>query len=661
MERRIENIHANCCKCKVKSLPSDGYIIPKNALKTPLLVLIISLFLPLIAIAASNQSIELMQMSNAELLIELDKTLAQKDSFETEKQKKIEHLKSELKSSIDDEQRYWLTRNLYNEYKTYDSDSALVYVDLSLHYAKKAERQKWIDETNIYRSYIYAATGLFAEATKSIDEINPNTLDHNLYLQYNEQLLFLYTHRDQYIGLNSKDNPYTSQSLQLLESLAQDLPKTDPQYCWFNGWYSLSSEEKSKEAIPNVLSVVQDSEFSSVNDAKDAWILSRLYEKTGDDDNKLRFLILSAIADVRTRNKEIASLEEVALLMLFQNDLNRANEYINYCINCANEYKSRIRIGRLADLQHRITSAYQKEADVQKKSLHKYFIALITIVILLLCTLAFSFVQNKKLRFNKKALCYANAELAEQVKEQKRLQTQLREANEKLVKVNTELCQQVDVQNELQAQLKNVNDKLTASNNKLSQQVNELEKLQIQLKEANRKLQDMYSNAKQGTIELSETNYTKERYIADIFAICSNYINKLDDFRRNIYRMLIAHRYEDLKEMTKNPELSTPEIKELYRNFDKIFLGIYPNFVSDFNTLLKPEEQIVLKNGEQLNTELRIYALVRLGLTDSTKIAQFLHCSVRTVYNTRQRIRNKAIVPKDKFAEVVNSLGKTAY
>lgn len=659
MERRTKNTYYYCSKGRVKYLLSDT-IIPKNTMKIALVILL-SLFSPLIVFSTSNQSIGLMQLNNAELLSELDKILAQKDSFEAEKQKKIEHLKNEYKSSVDDEQRYWIARNLYNEYKTYDSDSALVYVDLSLHYAKKAKRQKWIDETNIFRSYIYAATGLFAEATKSIDEINPNTLDHNLYLQYNEQLLFLYTHRDQYIGLNSKDNPYTSESLQLLESLAQDLPKTDPQYCWFNGWYSLSSEEKSKEAIPNVLSVVQESKFSSVNDAKDAWILSRLYEKIGDEDNKLRFLILSAIADIRTRNKEIASLEEVALLMLYQNDLNRANEYINYCINCANEYKSRIRVGRLADLQHRITSAYQKEAEEQEKNLHKYFIALITFVILLLFTLAFSFVQNRKLRFNKKALSDANKKLGEQVNEQKRLQSQLKEANEKLVEANSELSQQVNVQNELQAQLKDANDKLTESNNKLSQQVEEQAKLQIQLKEANEKLKDMYSNAKQGTIELSETNYTKERYIADIFAICSNYINKLDDFRRDIYRMLIAHRYEELKEMTKNPELSAPEIKELYKNFDKIFLGIYPDFVSDFNTLLRPEEQIVLKKGEQLNTELRIYALVRLGLNDSTKIAQFLHCSVRTVYNTRQRIRNKAKVPKDKFAETVKSLGKIAY
>lgn len=574
--------------------------------------ILISAFLAVSQLLAQPTQKKLMDMSNTELLVELDNTLAQREFFKNQKNAKLNHLKNELASATDIEQRYWTTRNLYNEYKTYDSDSALYYAELSLDLARKSNREKWIAEMNIFRSYIYSATGLLEEAKKSIDKVNADDLDCSLSLQYNEQLLFLYTHRDQYLGLVSKENPYTATSMELLESLAQNLPKTDPQYCWFKGWYSLSDVNKSKEAIPDVLSVVKESKFESVNDAKNAWILSRLYEKVGDKENNLKFLILSAIVDVKTYNKEIASLEQVANIMYLRNDLKRANKYINYCLNCANEYKSRIRVGCLADLELRIATAYQHEIEEQSKNLRMYFIVLTTIVILLLCTLAFSFVQDRKLHKNKVALHDANAKLSQQIEEQKSLQEQLKVMNNKLV-------------------------------------------------EANEKLKGMYSNVKQETIELYETNYTKERYIADIFAICSNYINILDDFRRNIYRMLMARRYDELKELTKNPELSNPEIKELYQNFDKVFLGIYPDFVKDFNTLLRPEEHIVLKKGEQLNTELRIYALVRLGLNDSTKIAQFLHCSVRTVYNTRQRIRNKAIIPREDFANAVKSLGKIAY
>lgn len=554
----------------------------------------------------------LIEMTNKQLLGELDWTLQHKDIYENKKKERLELIKSELAAATDIEQRYWTSRNLYNEYKTYDSDSALHYANLSLTYATQANRQKWIEEMYINRAYIYSATGLLYESQNTIDLVNPANLDRTLLLQYNEQLLFLYTHRDQYRGTNSRDNPYTAESMQLLQNQLLDLPSSDPQYCWFKGWYSLSDIDKSKEILPEILSIVSHSSFQTVTDAKNAWILSRLYEKIGDEENKFRFLILSAIADARSYNKEISSLEELAGIAYTQNDLKRANEYTSCSLNWANEYKSRVRVGNLADLQNKIASVYQRKTEEQNKNLRSYSIALVTIVILLLFTLVITFVQFRKLSINKAALNEANAQLSKQIAEQKSLQAQLKDTNDKLL-------------------------------------------------EANEKLKEMYSSAKQGAVELSETNYAKEKYIADIFSICSNYINKLDDFRRNIHAMLLAHRYADLKDLTKTPELSYAETKELYQVFDKIFLGIYPDFVKDFNKLLRPEEQITLKNGEQLNTELRIYALVRLGLNDSTKIAQFLHCSVRTVYNTRQRMRNKALIPKEEFANTVKSLGKTAY
>lgn len=563
-------------------------------------------------VCAQPSDTPLIQMTREQLLNELDWILANKNLFEDKKKEKLELLKSELAAATDVEQRYWTARNLYNEYKTYDSDSALHYANLSLQYAKAANRPKWINEMYINQSYIYSATGLLEESQNAIDLVDTDNLDRTTLLQYNEQLLFLYTHRDQYRGTNSKDNPYPAESMRLLENLVHDLPKSDPQYCWFKGWYSLSDIDKSKEALPIILSIVSESKFQTITDAKNAWILSRLYEKVGDEANKLKFLILSSIADARSYNKEISSLEEVAYYMYVRNDLKRASEYNNYCLNFANEYKSRVRVGNLADMQYKIASVYQGKAEEQNKDLRIYSIALITIVVLLLLTLYFTFVQNRKLRTNKTALDEANAQLSQQIAEQRSLQEQLKDTNDKLL-------------------------------------------------EANEKLKEMYSSAKQGAVELSETNYVKERLIADIFSICSNYINKLDDFRRNIHAMLLAGRYVDLKELTKTPELSYAETKELYQIFDKVFLGIYPDFVKDFNTLLRPEEQITLKKGEQLNTELRIYALVRLGLNDSTKIAQFLHCSVRTVYNTRQRMRNRAIIPKDEFANTVKSLGKIAY
>lgn len=122
--------------------------------------------------------------------------------------------------------------------------------------------------------------------------------------------------------------------------------------------------------------------------------------------------------------------------------------------------------------------------------------------------------------------------------------------------------------------------------------------------------------------------------------------------------MLVARNFDKVLEITRLPQLSYSEAKELHRQFDKIFLQIYPDFVKDFNTLLRPEERIELKDPETLTTELRIYALVRLGINNSIEISKFLHCNPQTVYNTRQRTRNKAIGDRSNFADSVRALGK---
>ena len=210
-------------------------------------------------------------------------------------------------------------------------------------------------------------------------------------------------------------------------------------------------------------------------------------------------------------------------------------------------------------------------------------------------------------------------------------------------------------------QLTSSRQQLHRTNVELRERVEELQQTREELAATNQRLSQMYDNARQSASNLSERNETKERYIANIFTMCSDYISKLDDFRKNIYRMIMARRFDEISELTKSPELSHSQIKGLYANFDRIFLQIYPDFVNDFNTLLRPEDRVTPRKNDQLTTELRIYALVRLGLNDSVKIAKFLHVSVQTVYNTRQRTRNKAIVPKETFAEAVKSLGRPAF
>ena len=132
----------------------------------------------------------------------------------------------------------------------------------------------------------------------------------------------------------------------------------------------------------------------------------------------------------------------------------------------------------------------------------------------------------------------------------------------------------------------------------------------------------------------------------------------MDNFRKLVLRKLKANQLDDLIELVDSNTMAQNELKEFYQQFDSIFLNMYPDFVKDFNELLRPEERITVRDNMSLNTELRIYALVRLGINDSVKIAALLHYSPQTVYNNRLRTRNKAIIPKEKFAETVQTLGR---
>lgn len=195
-------------------------------------------------------------------------------------------------------------------------------------------------------------------------------------------------------------------------------------------------------------------------------------------------------------------------------------------------------------------------------------------------------------------------------------------------------------------------------------QMKRVSKIRGELYETSQKLaelnQDISKTNKQlqeRNAQLSESNHVKEEYIAHFFSLCSTYINKLENYRIILNKKATAKQFDEIYKILKSTTLVDNELEELYKNFDIIFLNLYPTFVKDFNALLIKEEQIILKQGELLNTELRIFALIRLGITDSVKIAAFLRYSLSTIYNYRTRARNKAAVSRNDFEEMVIKIG----
>ena len=197
-----------------------------------------------------------------------------------------------------------------------------------------------------------------------------------------------------------------------------------------------------------------------------------------------------------------------------------------------------------------------------------------------------------------------------------------------------------------------------------SRQNRQIEQAKTQLEEMNAKLSEYVARlSEQNKIEhslaakLSEANAVKEQYIGLFLVISSNYIDLLKSYHNNVRKRLSQGAIDTLQKEIGSSTIIEDAEEEFYANFDNAFLSLYPTFVEEFNALLKEDQQIVLKNPRRLNTKLRIFALIKLGITDSSRIASLLRYSVNTIYNYRAGVKNKAIVERDNFEDDVRKIG----
>lgn len=179
------------------------------------------------------------------------------------------------------------------------------------------------------------------------------------------------------------------------------------------------------------------------------------------------------------------------------------------------------------------------------------------------------------------------------------------------------------------------------------------------LKELNEELQRYNLQLKEANHIIAENSYLKEEYIGRYMDQCSVYLEKMDNYRRSLGKIAASGKVDELYKHIKSSKFIDEELKDFYANFDNTFLQLFPTFVEDFNALLADGEQIYPKASERMSTELRIFALIRLGITDSVKIAQFLRYSVITIYNYRTKVRNKAAGDRDLLEQEVMKIGKS--
>lgn len=159
--------------------------------------------------------------------------------------------------------------------------------------------------------------------------------------------------------------------------------------------------------------------------------------------------------------------------------------------------------------------------------------------------------------------------------------------------------------------------------------------------------------------QLDESSRVKEAYIGRFLTTCSLYIDKLDKLRLSVNKLVKNRQFDKVLELTRTAGMKSKDMEALYEHFDEVFLNLFPSFVEQINALLRPDAQFVLSNPKRLTTPLRVFALIRLGMDDSTRIAECLHYSVNTIYNYRAKVRNGALGKRDEFEQKVKMIGTT--
>jgi hypothetical protein len=181
-------------------------------------------------------------------------------------------------------------------------------------------------------------------------------------------------------------------------------------------------------------------------------------------------------------------------------------------------------------------------------------------------------------------------------------------------------------------------------------QVARLKIAQKKITEAHEKVQAVNGRLIEANYKLSEANKIKEEYIGYFFNADSEFFAKIEKFKKSLEQKIAYRKWDDLITLVNNTNLKK-EKEELLQNFDKIFLKLFPDFIQGFNALFKEEDRIQLKDHEFLNTDLRIFALIRMGIHDNEKIARILEYSVNTINTYKTRIKNRSIVPNEAFEQ----------
>lgn len=674
-----------------------------------ILILTITLCLSILSVDADNNK----------LYERLDSVIAHSAEYDVIKEKRLKDIKLGAKFVTAATDRLRIYEQLANEYSPYVYDSAMVYVQRGLSLAEKTGNSEYYNRFQITKAELLIVRGFYVEAKENLDKIKiPQSDPKQSYLYYSTKSSLYYNlnaccqNMEFCQDYNDKFKEYISKALYYC-------PRNSALYYYMKGINLFYSGKGINEISTSLNKAMQMFGPENHMYTMAAYVLSKAYGKNNQGELQERYLLLAAISDVMSSNNESLALQDVALLLYKnKNDLDKAQKYINQTLKDANVYNSRLRRVELYANLHVILSAYNEKLHKEGIWKNVTIICILVLLVVIAATVVYVSRKRDLLKQSEKELKALAEELSATNKQQKKDNKALQDSNDELISSNKafqnsndELMSSnkalqdsndelkgsnkalrdsndelkgsnkalqdsndelkgsnkalQDSNDELMSSnkaLQDSNDELKYNNNELKYNNNELKNFNNELKDSNKALKDSNNELRDSNKALQDSNdefeYTnaKRESMANAFImLCYQYIERLDNQRKLVIRKIKANQQNELLSILSSSKRSTEESQNFFSHFDKIFLSLYPSFVNELNTLLMPEAQIQPTEDNELTPTLRVAALIRLGVTESAKIAGLLSYSPQTIYNYRSTLKNSAI-DKEHFEENLQKL-----
>ena len=533
-----------------------------------LIVIIITLMIQPIYIKGDNN----------QLYKQLDAALAQRAHYVELKEKSLNEIKQGAKYVTSNEDKLKLYEQLANEYKAYEYDSAMTYVNKGLILAQKSNNIFFNKRFQLSQTRLLITRGFYAEAKEILQKIEPKEEPRDYQFLYYYTMYGLYNNWSTYCENNEFSKNYDLKKVEYLKKAIELSPKKDAFYYYLMGeLYYFSNHPNNNKTIQYYKKALSMEKTNSRLHAMTAFALSEIYQKANNLELMEHYLLVAAISDVTSATKENVALQDIALFIYKHKtrSLNKAQEYINLSLEDAYAYNNRLRRIEISSKLQMITNAYTDDIKTTNRLLN---IALLVIILLLLGVGISSLFIRKKNRL-----------------------------------------------------LKQKKDEITATSAKM-----EILNEQLHLINA----------------ELKNTNQKRERLVKVYIDLSYKNIERNQKLRTLAIRKIKANQSKELLSLLSSSTNTEKENKEFLTEFDKAFLSLYPTFITELNKQLTESAHIQLKENGEMPPILRVCALLRLGITESSKIAGILSYSPQTVYNYRSLLKNNAI-DKEHFEENV--------